>query len=438
MPELPPSGSATTKPNGSVATPPPIEAAPAATAPGQPGAPAGIDPPIQLERSSAASKPANAGLAAAGLPSEPASADVSVAARASDVRRDSQIILASAEKSKVPSKTRPHSPKNAGLPAARVGDEVITFRDLNSAVAELKSRYGIPQINGFDSVQEMQLRQFEARLRNEALNTLIDQSLLVQEAKHHLKDKKMLEKAYDAADGIFHDNEVVPLERKYNVDNERQLKEKLAEEGKSLDAMRTAFRRYFLAHNYLHEKIKDRLNVELPDLLKYYNDHVYEHEFDRPAQITWREIVVEADQHKTREEAQKKALALLEKLGHGADFAALAKNESEGPTSSRNKGGLMETAPGSYVVKQINDALDKLPLGQHSGIIEGPNSFHIIKVEKRRPAGPASFEEVQDKIKPKLVDQKRQEESTAFLAKITRDALIVKFTGENAPLADAH
>jgi peptidyl-prolyl cis-trans isomerase SurA len=258
----------------------------------------------------------------------------------------------------------------------------------------------------------------------EVLKSLIDRSLLVQEAKRHIKDKKMLERAYETADKVWHDEEVVPLERRYTVDSEPKLKEKLAEDGRSLDAMRQNFRQYFLAQSYLHEKLKDRLGVELPDLLKYYNEHVYQHEYDRPAQITWREIVVEIDKHKSREEAQAKANSLLEKVRRGEDFAKLALTESEGPTSSRTQGGLMRTTPGSYAVKPINDALDSLPLGQVSGVLEGPDSFHILKVEKRRPAGPASFEEVQDQIKPLLVAKKFQEERDAFLEKIKRNALV--------------
>ena len=116
--------------------------------------------------------------------------------------------------------------------------------------------------------------------------------------------------------------------------------------------------------------------------------------------------MVEVDKHKSREEARQKADALLEKLSRGDDFAKLARAESDGPTSSRNEGGLMQTTPGSYAVKPINDALDSLPIGQLSGVLEGPDSFHILKVENRRPAGPASFEEVQDKIKPMLESQK--------------------------------
>jgi peptidyl-prolyl cis-trans isomerase SurA len=442
MPDVPPVKS-TARQAPPPAGPPALEAAPPAgsplpelvqppaSGPGTTGAPLPVDPPIQLERSSAASKPANAGLAAVDLPLEaapPTSRTVPVTAQEALLptarNADSNVTLASSQTPKGPAKDRKYLGKGGGKPVARVGDEVITFHDLVTATKEALSKYPMPQGNSFDTAQAMQVRQQSDMVAREVLRSLIDRSLLVQEAKRHMKDKAMLNRAYEVADKIWHDEEVLPLERRYSIDSETKLKEKLAEEGRSLDGMRQNFRQYFLAQTFLHEKIKDRLNVDLPDLLKYYNDHVYQHAFDRPAQITWREIVVEIDRHKSREEAQAKVNALLVKVRRGEDFAKLARTESEGPTSSRNNGGLMQTTPGSYAVKPINDALDALPLGQVSGVLEGPDSFHILKVEKRRSAGPASFEEVLDEIKPVLVSQKNQEERDAFLQKLKRNALI--------------
>src|SRR4029077_16692257 len=86
--------------------------------------------------------------------------------------------------------------------------------------------------------------------------------------------------------------------------------------------------------------------------------------------------------------------------------------------------GLMQTSPGSYAIQAVNQALETLPLGQISGVIEGPNRFHIVRVEGRRPAGPASFEEVQDKIRPLLYNQKVTAERKAFLAKIRSKTLV--------------
>jgi peptidyl-prolyl cis-trans isomerase SurA len=57
-------------------------------------------------------------------------------------------------------------------------------------------------------------------------------------------------------------------------------------------------------------------------------------------------------------------------------------------------------------------------------VLEGPDSFHIIKVENRRPAGPATFEEVQDKIRPIIARKKEQAERLAYLSKLRKKTII--------------
>src|SRR5262249_3515606 len=149
-----------------------------------------------------------------------------------------------------------------------------------------------------------------------------------------------------------------PMKRAYHVETEAQLRQKLTEQGRSLDAMKQTFRQLFLTDIFLHDKLKDKMSVELPDLLRYYNERVPHHDFDRPAQITWRELVVDTAKFKSREEARQKADGLLQRLQNGADFAKLAQAESDGPSSSRSRGGLMQTSPGGYAVPAVNSALD--------------------------------------------------------------------------------
>ena len=66
-------------------------------------------------------------------------------------------------------------------------------------------------------------------------------------------------------------------------------------------------------------------------------------------------------------------------------------------------------------------------------MIEGPDSFHIVKVENRRPAGPASFEEVQDKIKPKLESERMHQENDAFITKLKQNTLIDDYLDKVRP-----
>ena len=164
---------------------------------------------------------------------------------------------------------------------------------------------------------------------------------------------------------------------------------------------------------------------------RYYNEHLKD--FDRPAQVTWREVVVEVGKHPSRAEARRKADAALSRLRHGEDFAAVARDLSDGPNKA--KGGLWETTPGSYAIPAVNDALANLPPKQVSPILEAPGSFHIIRVESRRPAGPATFAEVQDVIRRKLREQTHSREATAFLDKLRKKTLITSIFDktESAP-----
>ena len=312
----------------------------------------------------------------------------------------------------------------AGGPVARVADEIITFHEFRQALREDLKR--IPQLQAElrsmpDQREANKIREGFAR---QTLNNLIDRSLLAQEARRDIKDAKLIDRFHEEADTRFHDDRVVPLLRQYNVDTEYKLKERLTEEGRSLDEMRHDFRQQFLAETYLYSKLKDRLKIDLPEMLKYYYAHKELHEFDLPAQTTWREVVIEVANHKSRAEARKKAEEVRDRLKSGADFAKVARAESEGPTSARNQGGLMETSPGGYAVGGVNQALAALPLGQVSDIVEGPNSFHIVKVERRRSAGPASFAEVHEKIKPILQNERMQAEKNEFMEKLRRKTLI--------------
>jgi parvulin-like peptidyl-prolyl isomerase len=308
-----------------------------------------------------------------------------------------------------------HEWKQAGRAAARVGDEIITFHDLLFAVKEYRRRYQNAQPPTKEQLND---------LASAILNNLIERSLLVQEAKRQIKNPKQIDKFMEMADRVWREEQLPPLQYRYAVETEQQLREKFKEEDRSLEAMHQNFRQDFLAQSFLHEKLKGRLKIELPDLLKYYNEHVGKHDFDRPAQITWRELVVAVGKSPKRDEALRRAEELLEKLRRGGDFAQLARTESDGPTSSRNRGGLMQTSPGGYAVTTVNAALETLPIGQVSGILEGPNSFHIVRVESRRAAGAATFAEVQDEIRPILSDKRFETERKALIAKLRQQTVI--------------
>ncbi len=441
MPPLPPlpdaapaAKSGSTAPAGA-SSPPPLDIQPAPAA-----APAAAEQGGAVPLSSRApsgSMMGGAGLAAApaplpiadlGLEKSPeagaaAPANSSAAGRGS--LRDGRVVLAALPGDKAEPDPTKKRPRDAGRPAARVGEEVITFRELVMAtkdnVAQMdRMSGGIALTPAAKAERQRQL----IKVTKQTLENLIEQTMLAQEAKQRIKDPKQLDRLFEAADKLWRDDEVPALKRQYQVKTDQDLRERLTERGRSFEALHRSFRQTFLAQNYLQYELRDRIKVELPDLLRYYNEHLSDHMFDRPALITWREIVVEKSKHPSAEAARRKADGLVERLKKGEGFADLARSESEGPTTARLEGGLMRTAPGAYRVASVNHALDTLSIGRPSEILEGDDGFHIVRVEGRRPAGPATFEEVQDKIKPFLMMRKRQEETLAFLGKLREKTLV--------------
>ena len=106
-----------------------------------------------------------------------------------------------------------------------------------------------------------------------------------------------------------------------------------------------------------------------------------------PEKITASHILIGykgADRSKatrTKAEARKLAEDVLVKVkAHGADFAALAKEHSEGP--SGKKGGDLEEFGKGAMDKNFEKAAWKLKVGEISGIVETPFGFHVIKRTK--------------------------------------------------------
>jgi peptidyl-prolyl cis-trans isomerase D len=117
-------------------------------------------------------------------------------------------------------------------------------------------------------------------------------------------------------------------------------------------------------------------------------------EFDQPEQVQARHILVafkgsrnatpEAAK-RSKEAAKKRAEELLAKAKGGADFAALAKAETD-EAAGKTSGGDLGFFTREGMVKEFSDAAFALGKGQISGVVESPFGFHIIKVEDKKAA----------------------------------------------------
>src|SRR5262249_37547457 len=82
-------------------------------------------------------------------------------------------------------------PLEPGCPIARVGDEIITYHDLVLATRERLPKNLIPQGQEFNSEHQIELINQINKMRIDTLESLIERSILFQEAKRHIKDPKL-------------------------------------------------------------------------------------------------------------------------------------------------------------------------------------------------------------------------------------------------------
>ena len=145
--------------------------------------------------------------------------------------------------------------------------------------------------------------------------------------------------------------------------------------------------------------------------------------FEKPEQVQARHILIKMEGDVT--EAQKaEALAKIEmirkKALEGEDFAALAGEYSEGPSSA--KGGDLGHFSRGQMVKPFEDAAFALKTGEISAVVETQFGYHIIEVTDRQPASVVSYETVQAQIVERLKQEKSRREIQQYIETLRTQA----------------
>ncbi|HYO80512.1 MAG TPA: peptidylprolyl isomerase [Bryobacteraceae bacterium] len=121
--------------------------------------------------------------------------------------------------------------------------------------------------------------------------------------------------------------------------------------------------------------------------------------FRTPERARTRHILIKTTDKSPAEQAaaQKKAKDLLEQLRKGADFAELAKKNSEDPGSAA-KGGDLDWVTRGQMVPPFEKAVFSLPVKQISDLVTTEYGLHIVQVLEREQARVKPFEEVRDQL----------------------------------------
>ena len=160
---------------------------------------------------------------------------------------------------------------------------------------------------------------------------------------------------------------------------------------------------------------------------------------DRDKYVTPEEVRISDIAVSIKERGDEAALARArearQRIDAGADFAAVARDYSDDPTT-RDKGGELPFVTAKALTPDYAKAVFALKtVGAVSEPIRAPSAYHVVRLEERRSPRPQTFEEVGDAImrdmRTRYVNEQRdmriraiQEDSGLQVNQAALDALV--------------
>lgn len=267
---------------------------------------------------------------------------------------------------------------------ATVDTEVILQSDIRDDIAPFMANLQSQGVSGAALEQEFQ------KAAQAALEQAVEQRILYREATTaglSVRDEDV-------------EDRINKIKKQYKSPEE--FMKALEETGATMSEFRERVKKQIMAISMgmmkRREFEKDAVILE-PDMAQYYQDH--QSDFSHPERAkVWRIFLGAEKDPAQRKKVQAKLEALREELTLGADFAELAKKQSEGPDAA--EGGLVGWVAQGDLVPELEKAVFALEPGQISEPVETEWGFHLLKVEAKEPAGVTSYESARTEIEPIL------------------------------------
>jgi peptidyl-prolyl cis-trans isomerase SurA len=265
-----------------------------------------------------------------------------------------------------------------------------------------------------------------ASLRLAILKQLIDDEIMLQKA----------EKLGLLATEEEVDSKVNEVKAPYT---QEQFEQRLKERNLTVDDLKREFRRNITIEKVINKEITSKITISDADITNYYNAHKADFNLVEPRYHLAQIVVTTAPKPEpgdlktkalTEADARKKIQMIENRLDSGEDFATLAMNYSEDPSTAGN-GGDMGFIPESAIKSDptAREIVAKLKAGQTSSVIPvvDPASrqvagFRVVKLLAREPAGQRELNDprVQQAIREQLRGRREQLLKAAYY-EVARD-----------------
>jgi peptidyl-prolyl cis-trans isomerase C len=289
------------------------------------------------------------------------------------------------------------------LPAivARVNSEDVKKVDLDLLVSNLRA--------------QNQNHPIPPDRRNEIMRGLLDQlvtyTLLKQEA---------------AARNIT----VATAEVDQEIDSMRKqaggdagLKQKLKDRGMTMARLRSDAQTQMAIAKMMNAHVASAPPATDAEAKDFYDKNP--DKFKRPESVRASHILIGVPKEASdadRKSALTRIEQVLKRAKSGEDFAVLAREHSQ--DGSAANGGDLDYFVKGQMVQPFDKVAFSLKPTEISDVVTTEFGYHIIKVVDHRAAGNVPLEEVSQRIKEYLTDQKKQQTAQAFIAQLKQKSKV--------------
>ena len=261
------------------------------------------------------------------------------------------------------------------------------------------------------------VESFKQRMRQQAAEKMIIEKLIdveVAKAKIELSDDDVTKLITEEIAG----KQNPPM----SYDDFKAL---VTAQGQNFDEVRKDIKKGFTYLKFMESKWEGKTDVNDAEVKAYYDENAKQ--FEKPEMCKASHILIKfddsdpnADPNTVKATAKAKAEEVLKKVKDGGDFAALAKENSDCP-SSQNGGDLGEFGEGQ-MVPEFEKAAFALKDGEVSGIVETNFGYHIIKKTGYTAATVTKYEDAKPEIIETLKQQKQSEFAKGYIETLKEEA----------------
>ena len=294
----------------------------------------------------------------------------------------------------------------SGGTVAVVNGSVITQEDFDREMSRVQQRL----LNMGKPLIDSQIPE----IKKEVLENLINRELLYQESQR--KGIKVDETAIN--------EQVMTLKKRFP--SEAEFKSALMKANLSEAAIKAQIKRGLAIQQFIDAHIAQKATVSDQEIKTFYESRPGL--FKQPEQVRASHILIKVEPQADESQkatARKRIEEIQQRLQKGEDFAALAQEFSQCPSSA--KGGDLGYFRRGQMVKPFEEAAFALKPGEVSDVVETKFGYHLIKVIEKKPETTIAFEDIKDRLEQYLKKEKVQKEVSLYAQKLKEKAKVERF-----------